>query len=369
MRTILFLIRKEVLQVRRDPVLLRMLIAVPFIQLLIVTSAATFEVKHVDVLLDDADRTPASRELVEAFRASGRFTVRATASPAAADRALTAGTAAMVLRIPEGFQRDLRRTQTAQVQVLLDGTDGVAAGVTQAYVQQILQRYGRRRTARLVAAPPPGGLEVRTRARYNPLYDYDDYMASGILVLLVTIVGTVMTALNIAREKEQGTIEQLNVTPVTRGQFVAGKLVPFWMFALAELALGLVVARLVYDLPLRGSLLLVFVGGGLYLLTALGIGLLISTASETQQQAQFIAFFVLVVYLFLSGLFTPVESMPGWAQVLAELNPVKHFIVLVRAVLLKGAQASQLVHEFAALLAMAAATLPLAVLRYTKTAA
>lgn len=368
MRTILFLVRKEMLQVRRDPMLLRMLIAVPIIQLLIVTSAATFEVKRADVLLDDADRTAMSRSLVDAFVASGRFVVREASSLDAADRALTDGWAGMVLRIPEGFQRDVVRHRSADVQVVLDGTDGVTAGVTNAYVQEILQRFGREQSAMLVpVSAAAGGLEIRMRARFNPHYDYDDFMASGILVLLVTIVGTVMTALNIAREKEQGTIEQLNVTPVTRGQFVAGKLIPFWGFALAELAVGLVVAHLVYAMPLRGSLLVVFAGAVVYLLTALGMGLLISTVSDTQQQAQFIAFFLLVIYLFLSGLFTPVASMPEWAQVFAEFNPVKHFIVVVRAVLLKGAGAEQLLREFAVLTAMAAVVLPLAVLRYSKT--
>ncbi|MFW6206692.1 MAG: ABC transporter permease, partial [Gemmatimonadota bacterium] len=211
------------------------------------------------------------------------------------------------------------------------------------------------------SAPATPDLRIVTQAWYNPDHDYDDFMAPGVLVILITIVGTVTTALNIAREKEQGTIEQLNVTPITRGQFVAGKLAPFLLLGILELAFGLFLAWIVYDIPFRGSLLLVFAGGGLYLLSALGLGLIISTASDTQQQAQFLAFFLMVVYLFLSGIFTPVESMPEWARMLAEVNPMKHFVAMVRAVLLRGAGIPQVATELWALTALAVVTLPMAV--------
>lgn len=194
-------------------------------------------------------------------------------------------------------------------------------------------------------------------------------MAPGILVILITIIGTMLTALNIAREKEAGTIEQLNVTPITKGQFITGKLVPFWLLGLAEFALGLFIAWLFYRIPLEGSLLLVFFGAALYLISALALGLLISTVSQTQQQAQFIAFFVLMIYLFISGLFTPVEAMPEWAQWIAQANPIKHLIAPIRAVLIKGAGTVQVAAELGALAAFAAVMLPLAVRSYKKTAA
>jgi len=376
MRTILFLIQKEFLQVFRDRALLFMLIAPPIVQLIIITSAATFDVKQIDVHLIDLDRTPASNRLVARFEASGRFAVMHTIlSGDDAERNLLSNEVDLVLRIPNGFGEDLARRRPADVQLIFDGTDGPTAGIGQSYSMQVIQRFSEdeqvrlrpRMTATSAASTPR--LDVRTRMWYNPGREFDDYMAPGILVILITIVGTMITALNIAREKEQGTIEQLNVTPITKGQFITGKLAPFWLLGIVEFAFGLFVAWLIYDIPLEGSLLIVFVGAGLYLITALALGLLISTVSQTQQQAQFIAFFVLMIYLFISGLFTPVESMPVWAQWVAEANPIKHLIALVRAVLIKGAGASQVSVELGALVVFAAITLPLAVRTYSKTAA
>lgn len=361
-RGVSFLVRKEFAQVLRDRLFLMQLVVPPFVQLLIVTSAATFEVRSLDIHLVDRDRSPASRALVEAFTASGRFEVtRRSLSESAADADLVADRVGAVIGIPRGFGETLGRGGTAPLQLIFDGSDGATAGVARGYAEEIVAGFSARgrRSDGAVASPP--SLQVVTRAWYNPTGDYDDFMAPGILVILVTIVGTVTTALNIAREKEQGTIEQLNVTPITRGQFVAGKLTPFLVLGLLELAFGLVLAKAVFDIPMRGSLLLVFAGGGLYLLSALGLGLIISTASETQQQAQFLAFFLIVIYLFLSGIFTPVESMPGWARVLAEMNPMKHFVSLVRATLIRGAGIPQVTVQLGALSALAAVTLPLAV--------
>jgi ABC-2 type transport system permease protein len=210
-------------------------------------------------------------------------------------------------------------------------------------------------------------IDVRTRGWYNPMLDYHAYMVPGILVFLVTLVGTLLTAQNIAREKEIGTLEQLNVTPITRGQFIAGKLLPFWILAMVDLAVGLAVARFVFGVPMRGSLLLVFAAAAIYLVAALGIGLWISTLAETQQQAMFITFFILVIYVLMSGLFTPVDSMPRPVQWLTELNPVKHFIVIMRAVLIKGAGFAAVQTQFYALIAFAAVVLTLAVRQYSKT--
>ena len=375
MRTILFLIQKEFLQVFRDRALLFMLIAPPIVQLIIITSAATFDVKHIDVHLIDLDRTPVSLRLVGRFESSGRFKVtQTTPSGGVADRNLLANEVDLVLRIPNGFGEDLVRGRRADLQLIFDGTDGPTAGISLSYSRQTIERFVADERSRLypvtrATASSEPRLDVRTRMWYNPGREFEDYMAPGILVILITIIGTMITALNIAREKEQGTIEQLNVTPITKGQFITGKLVPFWLLGIAEFAAGLCVAWLIYDIPLEGSLLLVFAGAALYLVSALGLGLLISTVSHTQQQAQFIAFFVLMIYLFISGLFTPVESMPEWARWIAEANPIKHIIALIRAVLIKGAGVPQVATELGALAVFAAIVLPLAVRTYSKTAA
>jgi ABC-2 type transport system permease protein len=193
-------------------------------------------------------------------------------------------------------------------------------------------------------------------------------MVPGILVQLVTVVGTLMTAMNIVREKEIGTLDQLSVTPLSQSAFMAAKLIPFWIIALVELTLGLLVARFVFHIPMLGSIPLVFATAAIYLIAALGIGLFISTLVETQQQAMFVTFFIVMIYLLMSGLFTPVRSMPDWAQWLAQLNPVKHFIEIMRAVLLKGATARDIARPVGILAAFGVAVLTLAVRQYGRRA-
>jgi ABC-2 type transport system permease protein len=193
-------------------------------------------------------------------------------------------------------------------------------------------------------------------------------MVPGILVGLVTMIGTLLTAQNIAREKELGTLEQLNVTPITRGQFIAGKLLPFWGLALLELAMGLALGKLVFDIPIRGSVPLLFGVSAVYLLVALGIGLFVSTLVDTQQQAMFVSFFIVNVYLLMSGLFTPVDSMAPWVQVVSQANPVRHFVTIARAILVKGAGPAQIAAPFLVLVASAAVVLMFAVRQYRKVA-
>jgi ABC-2 type transport system permease protein len=191
-------------------------------------------------------------------------------------------------------------------------------------------------------------------------------MVPGILVSLVTMITTLLSAQNIAREKEIGTLEQLNVTPISKGQFITAKLMPLWVLGLIDLALGLFVGWAVFGVPMRGSLLLLFAATALYLVVTLSIGLFISSRVETQQQAMFVTFFIMMVYLLMSGLFTPVESMPHWAQVAAEFNPVRHFVSVSRAILIKGAGLQEIVRPMVILLGFGVGTLWLAVAQYSK---
>ena len=209
-------------------------------------------------------------------------------------------------------------------------------------------------------------IDVRVRPLYNVTQNYKHYMVPGILVALMTIIGTLLSAQNIAREKELGTLEQLNVTPITRGQFIAAKLLPFWVLGLINLAMGLVVAALVFGVPMRGSLLLLFGAAAVYLVVALAIGLWISTLVETQQQAMFVTFFVMNVYLLMSGLFTPVDSMAPWVQAVSQANPVRHFVTISRAILVKGAGLREIARPLATLTAFSVVTLTLAIRQYSK---
>lgn len=363
LRVLGFVLRKEFLQIFRDKLMFRQMLAIPIVQLVILSSAATFEVKTAQMYVVDLDNTEVSRGLVNKLRGSGRF-VLAGSSPSMerAGEAMLARDAGMILAIPRDFEQDVVRGRHGEVQIVMNAEDGAAAGVTHAYAQQIIAGYARdlmeERTAAPVRALP---VEIRARSWFNPELNYRNYMIPGILVQLVTVVATLLTAMNIVREKEIGTLEQLSVTPLTRGVFIAGKLVPLWVIAIGELTIGLVIARLVFHVPMRGSLVLLYFGAMLYLVAALGIGLFISTIVETQQQAMFVTFFVIMIYLLMSGLFTPVRSMPEWAQWMAAFNPMKHIITLIRAVMIRGAGFAEVARELLILAGFSAGFLILAV--------
>ncbi|HEU4628603.1 MAG TPA: ABC transporter permease [Gemmatimonadaceae bacterium] len=383
MRTLRFLLRKEFLQIVRDHVIMGMIFVMPIVQLLVLANAVTFEVTQARLYVVDLDHSPASRGLVDRLTASGRFAVAgASPSRARADAAMLDRDVDAILALPAGFERDLVRRRHAAVQLVLDAQDGAAAAVTQSYAGQVLTRYAHELGATLhptmvtvgarSEAPPVRGqpaIDVRRRGWYNPELDYRAYMVPGILVVLVTMIGSLLTAMNIVREKEAGTLDQLNVTPLPRATFIAAKLIPLWVFALVDLALGLTFAHVALGVPVRGSLLLVFGAAAIYLVAALGIGLWISTVAETQQQAMFVTFSLLMVYLLMSGLFTPVRGMPQWAQWLTVVNPVAQFVQLMRAVLLKGAGVADVARQLAILAASGAVVLALAVRQYRKRAA
>jgi ABC-2 type transport system permease protein len=368
-RTIGVLIRKEFQQVRRDRLMLFQMLVMPFIQLLILANAATFEIRSSPVAIVDESKSSASRGLVARVAASDYFSVDPPArSMNEANARLLSGDASVILHLPRRFDTDLARIGHSPVQVIVSARDGAAAGVIATYLRAITRDHAieltRERDGRAEAEP----IQLTTRNRYNEQLDYQAFMIPGILVILVTIVGAMLTSMNIVREKELGTLEQLNATPLLRSEFIAGKLIPFWLIALVELGFGLTLAKLVFDLPMRGSLLLLFGSAGLYLVVALGVGLWISTVASTQQQAMFVTFFFLMLNLFMSGLFTPVASMPAWARAAAELVPLKHFIEVMRTILLRGAGPEAIAPEIGALALMAVAVLSMSLRRYSKTA-
>jgi ABC-2 type transport system permease protein len=383
MRALRFLLRKEFLQIFRDHTIVGMLFVIPLVQLLILANAATFEVKSVRLYVIDRDHSPMSRGVVDRLSASGRFIPTATSqSMALANAAMLGREIDVILVVPEGFERDIVRDRRAPVQLILNAEDGAAAGVTQSYADRILASYSSELGAEVnptlasidarVEAPPRRGspvIEVRQRGWYNAELDYLAFMVPGILVVLVTIVGTLLTAMNIVREKESGTLDQLNVTPVTRSTFIAAKLIPLWSLALLDLALGLALAHFVFDVPMRGSLAIVFFAAAIYLVGALGIGLWISTVAETQQQAMFVNFSIMLVYILMSGLFTPISGMPEWAQLIAQASPITHFVQLMRAVLLKGAGLADVAGQLVILAVIGIVVLTLAVRQYRKRSA
>ena len=391
MRRILYLAQAEVLHIVRDHILLAQVLVVPVVQLLILSNAATFEIRNTPIHIVDLDRSSASRGLVNRLAANGHFQiVDTTPSVDRADERLVDGTATMAVVIPHDFETSLVRIGVAQVQLSVNAEKGSAAGIVQSYASQVLAEYAAslrgpsrvraatdlqstetdiQSTAGRALSGPPTQIDVRVRPLYNTTQNYKHYMVPGILVALMTLIGTVLSAQNIAREKELGTLEQLNVTPITRGEFIVAKLMPFWVLGLIELSLGLFVGWLVFGVPIRGSLLLLFGVAGVYLVVALGIGLWISALVDTQQQAMFVTFFIVNIYLLMSGLFTPVDSMAPWVQTVSMVNPVRHFVTISRAILMKGAGPAEIAQPFFILLGTAAVVLIVAVGQYRKRAA
>ncbi len=367
MRTILYLIQKEFIQIFRNRGMLPIIFGMPFVQLIILSNAATFDVKHISLHIIDSDQSSYSRRLVGKFT-SGHFFKIADFSfdESTAEENLLSSKASLIIKIPLHWSRDLIRDGNAKLQFIINSEDGSTAGITQSYAASIAQSFTQEillENGISVQSP----IQIETRFWYNPELNYKWYMIPGILVALVTLIGLFLSGMNVVREKEIGTIEQINVTPITKPQFIIGKLFPFWIIGLFELAGGLVIAKLIFSLPILGSIGIVFAVAGIYLVLVLGIGLLISTATETQQQAMFLAWFFMVILLLLGGLFTPLDSMPEWAQKTMWVNPIALFIRIMRLVLLKGSGWNAIWPYVITITGLAIFFLSAAVLRYRKT--
>lgn len=361
MRILRIIIKKEFLQIFRNRMMLPIIFVMPLVQLILLSYAATLEIRSIDLYVVDLDQSPASRELIDSFRAAGRFRMAGfSMNSRDATDALIRNEAKMALYIPRHFDRDLQRGGSP-VQLIVDAVDGYSAGIAWQYAAAIIAGYS--------GATPSPRIDVQYSHWYNPELDFKLYMVPGILVLLVTMIGGFLSGMNIVREREIGTMEQINVTPVRKTQFIAGKLMPFWILGLAELSFGLLVAWLLFDVPMVGSLVLVYVVAAIYLAGILGLGLLVSTLTDTQQQAMFITWFFFVIFILLSGLFTPIDSMPGWAQTLTWLNPVAWFIDIMRRVLLAGAGAADVAGPVLVLILFAGLMILLSVSRYRKSTA
>jgi ABC-2 type transport system permease protein len=376
-RTIFFLVRKEFLQIFRDRTTVFQIFMIPVVQLLVLANAATFDVKQVALLVVDEDHSTVSAGLVQRLEAGRQFRVmRYTSSDAGVDQALLDRQVTAVLHVPRRFEEDLVRRGRASVQLVLNAEEGATTGLVQSYAASILSAYAKELdrtlpTARTgaKASVRVAPLDLRTQRWFNPTRNYKYWMVPALMVSLTTIIGLLLTAQNITRENELGTLEQLNVTPMTKVQFIAAKLIPFWLLSLLIFSIGLAIGKLVFGIPMRGNLLLVYLAAAVYLIVVLGLGLWISTITRTQQQAMFVAFFVILIFLLMSGLFTPVDSMPDWARRVAEVNPVKHFVSIMRAVLMRGAGLETVGRPILGLAAAGAAVLALAVMRYRKSVA
>lgn len=351
MRTLGFLLQKEFRQIFRNKIILAMMVAMPVIQLLILPLAANYEVKNINLIVVDHDHSTWSHQLVSSITSSGYFRlISYNESFKNSMKFIESDDADLILEIPDGFERNIVRESNAQLFIAVNAINGSKANIGSSYLVRIVKEFNQTIKTRLTIDNRGKGestsglesnsigsvLEVTYSNWFNQKMDYRTFMVPGILAILVTMIGAFMSALNIVKEKETGTIEQINVTPIKKQIFILGKLIPFWILGNIVFSIGLLVAWLVYGIVPEGSLIVLYVFIWVYLLAVLGFGLLISTYSETQQQAMFIMFFFMMIFILMGGLFTSIDSMPFWAKVIARINPVSYIIEVFRMVVLKG---------------------------------
>jgi ABC-2 type transport system permease protein len=372
MRTLFFLLQKEFRQIFRDRNLLRQIIMAPSIQLLILPWAANYEVKNITISVVDHDHSTYSQQLVNKITSSGYFRfVDYSPTYTQAYKLIERDKADIALEIPANFEKNLVRENQQKVFLAANAVNGVKALMGTSYLANIISNYNseiRMQWIQPEKFSPAPNIEITSTNWFNPLLNYKVFMVPGILVFLTTMVGSFMCALNIVREKEIGTIEQINVTPIKKYHFILGKLIPFWIIGVFIFTLGLGIARFAYGIIPAGSLLTMYAFLSLYLLAILGFGLLISTFSDTQQQAMSVSFFFVMIFNLLSGLYTPVESMPQWAQTIDLFNPLRYAIEVMRMIVLKGSGFHDITHQLLVIFLFAIGLNLWAVLNYRKTA-
>jgi ABC-2 type transport system permease protein len=367
-----FLLEKEFRQVFRDKAILRMMFIMPVIQLIVLPLAANYEVKNVLLAVVDHDRSTYSRQLVEKVTASGYFKLAGYHNNyEEAMRLIEKDKADIILEFPAGFEKQLIRENEAPLHMAVNAVNGTKANIGAGYLSTIIRQYNndiRQRWLQLPKLTDQPQIQTTFSNWYNTSMDYKQFMVPGILVVLLTMVGAFLTALNIVKEKEVGTIEQINVTPVKKHLFILGKLIPFWIMGQITLTLGLIIARLVYGIVPQGQVPLIYLFSSVYLLAVLGLGLLISTYAHTQQQAMLIAFFCMMIFILLGGLYTSIDSMPQWAQTITKFNPVSYFIEVMRMVVMKGSTFTDISRQLGIMVIFAVVLNAWAVLNYRKRA-
>jgi ABC-2 type transport system permease protein len=372
MRTILYLIRKEFIQIFRNKFISKAIFGVPLIQMLILVPAVTFEIKHVNLCIIDNDISSESSGLINKLEGSTFFKVRySTWSEKEANDLLHKNKCNLILNIPSGFGKDIGSGKPSRILVTIDAINASTAQLSWAYLNGVISDYNAgiiTENSNINSGIPISRVQVTNRYWYNEMLNYKYYMLPGILVILVTAIGFLLAGLNMVREKEIGTIEQINVTPVRKSQFIMAKMVPFLIIGLIDLALGLIIGKLVFNVPFEGSILVMFLGSAIFLIAVLGLALFISTFSGTQQQYMFVAFFFMIIFILMSGIFTPAESMPGWAQKFNIVNPVAYLMKINRMVMLKGSSIYDIGREIYSLTIIAVCFTAFAVRRYRKTA-
>lgn len=364
---------KEFIQVFRDPRMRAIIFISPVLQLLLFGYAVTMDVRNIATVILDRDNSPPSREIIARFTKSGYFQIVAyVESDGLAQELLDRGEAQMALFLPPDLSKNLKAGKKTPLQIIVDGTDSNTAGIVLQYSTRLIEEYSQQLileqlTRKRGALPWPGGIALNTRAWFNENLESRNFYVPGVIAILVTLLTLMLTSMAVVREKEIGTIEQIMVTPITPTEFILGKTLPFALISLGEVIIVTGVGVFWFGVSIRGSLWLLFFCTILYLLTALGVGLLISTISRTQQQAMMTTFFFFMPAILLSGLMFPIANMPEVIQWITYLNPMRYFLVIIRGIFLKGVGVAILWPQMVALALLGFITLRIAARRFRKT--
>jgi len=374
MKTLLFLLEKEFRQILRNKGIVRMLIIAPVIQLILLPLAADYSVKNISIAVVDNDHSTASQRLIGKITSSGYFKLAGyTGSYKTALSMVEQDKADLVLQIPAHFERDLVRENAQKLYIAINAIEGTKANLGGAYLSSIIQDYNQEirqdwHTSATVSVQDAPQISMASSNWYNPFMNFHLYIVPAILVILVTAMASMQTAFNIVQEKESGTIEQINVTPIKKYIFITGKMIPFLVLGIIIFTLGLLVGWIFYGIVPVGNLWVIYISLIDYLFAMLGLGLLLATYSATQMQAMSLSFFFINIFNMMSGAFTAVDSMPGWAQAIVQTFPPSHFIKIMRMVVLKGSGLSDITYGLAAMFVIGVVLNTWAILNYRKTA-
>ena len=367
-----YLIEKEFKQIKRNSFVPKIIIMLPIMAMLVFPWAANQSIKSVNISIVDNDRSTFSDRLVHKITSSGYF-ILTDVSPTydMAMKSIEAGTADIIFEIENDFEKNLIRENVGHVMISANSVNGMKGGLGSSYLTAILSDYAaelRMENGELTMGNnyQLSIINYQLQYKFNPHLDYKIFMIPAIMVMLMTLIAGFLPALNIVGEKEAGTIEQMNVTPVKRLMFIMAKLIPYWIIGFAVLTICMGVAAVIYGLYPVGSLLTIYLFASLYVLVVSGFGLIISNYSGTMQQAMFVMFFFIMVFILMSGLFTPIASMPGWAQKITIFNPLKYLMQVMRLVYLKGSAFSEMIPQFLALCCFAVGLNAWAVMSYRK---
>jgi ABC-2 type transport system permease protein len=365
-----YLLEKEIKQFVRNRFLPKMVVMLPLVAMLIFPLIANFEIKNINLCVVDHDRSSQSQHLIQKIHSSGYFRITDVADNyQKALNSIESNSSDMLIEIPVGFEKDIERGISTKVLVAANAVNGVKGGLGSSYLMAIVQNF----SADIIANNQPGviiqqkaGFEIIPRYWFNPTLNYKMFMIPALMIMVLAIVSGFLPAMNIVGEKESGTIEQMNVTPVGRLQFILAKLIPYWMVGFVALTVAVLVARWVYGFKPQGSIVTVYLFASMFMLAFSGFGLVISNYAKTMQQAIFMILFFLLTFIFLSGFYTPINNMPKWGQVLSNFSPFKFIIQAVRLVYLKGSGLADMVPHFFALCGFAVFFNGWAVLSYRK---